>query len=100
MVPDTLDGCSPAECSAGLSAFCAVFPLHDNTCNVTVQRSRRAPGRVTVGNAVTTATISNALFRLGHKDRTIAAQIKPVAPATRVAGPAATAKAYPDGTNV
>jgi len=49
---------------------------------------------------MSTATISDALFRLGHKDRTMAARIKPVDPGMKVAGPAFTAKAYPGGTYI
>jgi regulator of RNase E activity RraA len=48
---------------------------------------------------ISTANISDALFRMGHKDRTMRAQIKPVDEAMRVAGPACTAWAYPGGTN-
>lgn len=48
---------------------------------------------------LSTAIISDALFRMGHKDRTMAARIKPIDPAMRVAGPAFTAKAYPGGTH-
>ena len=45
-----------------------------------------------------TATISDALFRMGHKDRTMSARIKPVDERMRLAGPACTAWAYPGGT--
>jgi len=48
---------------------------------------------------ISTANISDALFRMGHKDRTMRAQIKPVDPAMHVAGPACTAWAYPGGTH-
>ncbi len=45
-----------------------------------------------------TANISDALFRMGHKDRTMRARIKPVDASMRLAGPACTAWAYPGGT--
>lgn len=47
---------------------------------------------------LSTATISDAMFRLGHKDRTMRARIKPVEPTMRLAGPAVTAQAYPGAT--
>jgi regulator of RNase E activity RraA len=49
--------------------------------------------------AMSTATISDALFRMGYKDRTMRSRIKPIAPQMRVAGPAFTAQAYPGGTH-
>ena len=48
---------------------------------------------------MSTATISDALFRMGHKDRTMRAQIKPVDPTMRLFGPALTVHAYPGGTH-
>jgi 4-hydroxy-4-methyl-2-oxoglutarate aldolase len=48
---------------------------------------------------ISTANISDALFHLGHKDRTMRARIKPVAPEMRLFGPALTVKAYPGGTH-
>jgi len=48
---------------------------------------------------ISSANISDALFRMGHKDRTMRARIKPVDPSMRVAGPACTAWAYPGGTH-
>jgi 4-hydroxy-4-methyl-2-oxoglutarate aldolase len=47
---------------------------------------------------MSTATISDALFRLGHKNRTMSHVIKPVDPGMRLHGPACTAHAYPGGT--
>ncbi len=47
---------------------------------------------------ISTATISDALFRMGHKDRTMRARIKPVDESMKVAGQACTAWAYPGGT--
>jgi 4-hydroxy-4-methyl-2-oxoglutarate aldolase len=47
---------------------------------------------------MSTATISDALFRMGRKDRTMRHQIKPIAPQMRLYGPACTAQAYPGGT--
>jgi regulator of RNase E activity RraA len=47
---------------------------------------------------LSTAIISDALFRMGKKDRTMQARIKPVDESMRVAGPAFTAWAYPGGT--
>lgn len=47
---------------------------------------------------MSSANISDALFRMGHKDRTMRARIKPVDESMRVAGPACTAWAYPGGT--
>lgn len=48
---------------------------------------------------MSTATISDAMFRMGNKDRTMRARIKPVDPEMRVHGPACTAQAYPGGTH-
>lgn len=48
---------------------------------------------------MSTAIISDALFRMGHKDRTMRSRIKPIDPSMRVAGPAFTAQAYPGGTH-
>lgn len=48
---------------------------------------------------ISTANISDALFRMGIKDRTMRAQVKPVDPSMRVSGPACTAWAYPGGTH-
>lgn len=48
---------------------------------------------------MSTATISDAMFRMGHKDRTMRARIKPIDPAMRLHGPACTAQAYPGGTH-
>lgn len=48
---------------------------------------------------MSTATISDAMFRMGHKDRTMRARIKPLDPAMRTHGPACTAQAYPGGTH-
>ncbi len=45
-----------------------------------------------------TAAISDALFRMGHKDRTMKPRIKPVDPGMRLFGPALTVHAYPGGT--
>jgi len=47
---------------------------------------------------ISSANISDALFRMGHKDRTMRARIKPVDESMRVAGTACTAWAYPGGT--
>lgn len=47
---------------------------------------------------MSTALISDAMFRLGHKDRTMRSRIKPVHPGMRVAGPACTAQGYPGAT--
>jgi 4-hydroxy-4-methyl-2-oxoglutarate aldolase len=47
---------------------------------------------------MSTATISDAMFRMGNKDRTMRARIKPVDRSMRVHGPACTAHAYPGGT--
>jgi 4-hydroxy-4-methyl-2-oxoglutarate aldolase len=46
-----------------------------------------------------TAAVSDALFRMGHKDRTMRSRIKPVHPDMRLCGPALTVKAYPGGTH-
>jgi len=46
-----------------------------------------------------TAAISDAMFRMGHKDRTMRARIKPIDPAMTVAGPAFTVQCYPGGTH-
>lgn len=48
--------------------------------------------------AMSTAVISDALSRLGLKQRTMHAGIKPVSAGMRLAGPAATAECYPGGT--
>lgn len=48
---------------------------------------------------MSTATISDALFRMGHKNRTMKPRIKPVDPGMRLFGPALTAHAYPGGTH-
>jgi regulator of RNase E activity RraA len=48
---------------------------------------------------MSTATISDALFRMGHKNRTMRPRIKPVDPGMRVFGPALTVHAYPGGTH-
>ena len=48
---------------------------------------------------MSTATISDALFRMGHKSRTMKPRIKPVDPSMRVFGPALTVHAYPGGTH-
>ncbi|MGI5817719.1 MAG: RraA family protein [Armatimonadota bacterium] len=48
---------------------------------------------------MSTATISDALFRMGHKNRTMKPRIKPVDPSMRVFGPALTVHAYPGGTH-
>ena len=48
---------------------------------------------------ISTANISDALFRMGIKDRTMRSPIKPVDPSMRVTGPACTAWAYPGGTH-
>lgn len=48
---------------------------------------------------ISTANISDALFHMGHKDRTMRARIKPVHPEMRLFGPALTVKAYPGGTH-
>ena len=47
---------------------------------------------------MSTATISDVLFHMGHKNRTMRANIKPVDPSMRMCGPAVTAYAYPGGT--
>ncbi|MEN6345684.1 MAG: RraA family protein [Armatimonadia bacterium] len=47
---------------------------------------------------MSTAILSDALFRMGHKNRTMRHQIKPIADNLRVHGPACTAHAYPGGT--
>jgi 4-hydroxy-4-methyl-2-oxoglutarate aldolase len=47
---------------------------------------------------MSTATISDALFRMGHKNRTMKPRIKPVDPSMRLFGPALTVHAYPGGT--
>jgi len=47
---------------------------------------------------MSTATLSDAMFRMGHKNRTMRHTIKPVDPAMRLHGPACTAHAYPGGT--
>ncbi len=47
---------------------------------------------------LSTAIISDAMFRMGHKDRTMRARIKPVDEMMRTAGPACTAQAYPGAT--
>ncbi|MFW6156235.1 MAG: RraA family protein [Armatimonadota bacterium] len=47
---------------------------------------------------MSTATISDALFRMGHKNRTMKPRIKPVDPGLRLFGPALTVHAYPGGT--
>lgn len=49
--------------------------------------------------ALSTAVISDAMFRMGHKDRTMRSRIKPIDPEMRVAGPAFTVQAYPGGTH-
>ncbi|MGD9495417.1 MAG: RraA family protein [Armatimonadota bacterium] len=46
-----------------------------------------------------TAAISDALFRMGHKNHTMRARIKPVHPEMRLCGPALTVHAYPGGTH-
>lgn len=48
---------------------------------------------------MSTATISDALFRMGHKNQTMKPRIKPVDPGLRTFGPARTAYAYPGGTH-
>ena len=48
---------------------------------------------------MSTATISDAMFRLGHKNRTMDHRIKPVSDSSRVCGPACTAHAYPGATH-
>lgn len=48
---------------------------------------------------MSTATISDALFRMGHKNRTMRPRIKPVDPSLRLFGPALTVHAYPGGTH-
>lgn len=48
---------------------------------------------------LSTATISDALFRMGHKAQTMASRIKPVHPEMRVFGPALPVHAYPGGTH-
>jgi len=48
---------------------------------------------------MSTANVSDALFRMGHKNRTMRAQIKPVDPDMRLCGPALTVHAYPGGTH-
>lgn len=48
---------------------------------------------------MSTATISDALFRMGHKNRTMKARIKPVDPEMRLSGPALPVHAYPGGTH-
>jgi len=48
---------------------------------------------------MSTATISDALFRMGHKNRTMRSRIKPVSPEMRVAGRALTVHAYAGGTH-
>lgn len=48
---------------------------------------------------ISTANISDALFRMGHKDRTMRARIKPVDPSMQLFGPALTVHAYPGGTH-
>jgi len=48
---------------------------------------------------MSTAAISDALFRMGHKNRTMRARIKPVDPEMRLCGPALTVHAYPGGTH-
>lgn len=48
---------------------------------------------------MSTATISDAMFRLGHKNRTMDHRIKPVSDSFRVCGPACTAHAYPGATH-
>ena len=47
---------------------------------------------------MSTATISDALFRMGHKNRTMKPRIKPVDTGMRLFGPALTAHAYPGAT--
>ncbi len=47
---------------------------------------------------MSTATISDAMFRMGHKNRTMRHTIKPVDPSMKTFGPACTAHAYPGGT--
>ena len=49
-------------------------------------------------SGLSTAIISDAMFRMGHKDRTMRARIKPIDDAMRIAGPACTAQAYPGAT--
>mgnify|MGYP000847429613 FL=1 len=48
---------------------------------------------------MSTATISDALFRMGHKNRTMKPRIKPVDPGMRLFGPALTVHAYPGATH-
>ncbi len=48
---------------------------------------------------ISTANISDALFRMGHKNRTMKPRIKPVDPSMRLFGPALTVHAYPGGTH-
>jgi 4-hydroxy-4-methyl-2-oxoglutarate aldolase len=47
---------------------------------------------------MSTATISDAMFRMGHKNRTMSHVIKPLDSAMRLHGAACTAHAYPGGT--
>jgi len=47
---------------------------------------------------MSTAIISDAMFRMGHKDRTMRARIKPIDPSMRTAGQAVTVQCYPGGT--
>lgn len=48
---------------------------------------------------MSTATLSDAMFRMGHKNRTMRHTIKPVDPAMTLHGPACTAHGYPGGTH-
>ncbi len=48
---------------------------------------------------ISTANISDALFRMGHKNRTMRSHIKPVDPDMRLFGTALTVHAYPGGTH-
>ena len=48
--------------------------------------------------ALTTAQVSDALFRLGTKQGTMDAGIKPVVPDVKAVGPAFTVKTYPGAT--
>ncbi len=49
---------------------------------------------------MSTATISDAMQHMGHKNRTMHSRIKPIDPAMRCAGPACTGFAYPGGTYI
>ena len=48
---------------------------------------------------LSTAIISDALFCMGIKDRTMQGRIKPISETMKLAGPACTAWAYPGGTH-